>query len=466
MRAFRIAMTASALGAGLAGQPLLQHAAQAQSQPSAAVDGPTALLVNRATHWRAQGSARYALRELDRVLDYAPNNTDVLVMATDIAMELGDGEAAARYRHRLSQVAPSDVRFAALAAEHQRTPAEVEMLSKARRLAQAGQPGDAVLQYKELFGTGAVPRSLAVEFYSTLAATPDGFDQATDGLGTLAEQFPTDARLQLAYARVLVRDEGSRSNGIKRLSELAKDPGIGIDARQAWRETLLWQGASEKARTQLQTYLASNATDAEIEAKRKEYDATLPDEGTKALLRGYNIMATDIEAAKREFNATLTFNPRNPDAMVMLAAIDRMQQQPEAAQELIDRAVAIAPDRRDELIHSAGGEGYPIMPPSDENQNARAFASTQLAGFAVKQSRFDDAEAFYAKAADLYAKTKNRAGVHVVGLGRAALARDRLRQAAAAPPARPDGRQGVAALAAPQPPGPGVATRRFASSTP
>ena len=465
MRFFRVAITASALGAGLAGQPLLCQPAQAQGQPVAAIpaaaDGPTALLINSAAHWRAQGSPRFALRELNRVLDYAPNNVDVLVMAMEVAMEIGDGDAAVRYRQRLSQVAPNDVRLASLAIEPQRTPAEDETLSKARRLAQAGDPGGAVQQYRQLLGTGPMPRSLAIEFYSTLAALPEGFDQASEGLGALADQFPDDKRLQLAYARILVRDEGSRGNGIRRLSALANDPGVGIDARQSWRETLLWQGASEKARTQLQTYLASNATDVEIEAKRRDYDAILPDEGTKALIRGYNIMATDIEAAKREFNATLTFNPKNPDAMVMLAAIDRMQQQPEAAQELIDRAVAIAPDRRDELIHSAGGDGYPVMPPSGD-QDAVAFASIKLAAFAVKQSRYGDAETLYAKAADLYTKTRNRAGIHAVVLGRAALVKNRPRQAEA----EKQGHPGVAAAATPQPTQPGIAARRFASSTP
>ena len=468
MHALRIAITASVLGAGLAGQPLLLQRALAQGQAAAAAsDGPTVFLVASANHWRAQGSPTYALQELNRVLSYAPNSVDVLALAADIALEINDGAAAARYRDRLSQVAPNDPRLATLSAEPQRTPAEAETLADARRLAQSGKSADAVVQYKKLFGASPVPRSLAVEYYATLAATPEGFDEASDKLGVLADQSLNDTRLQLAYARVLVRDEGTRSNGIRRLSELANDPNIGVDARQAWRETLLWQGASEKARTQLQTYLASNASDPEIDAKRRDYDALLPDEGTKALLRGYNLMATDLDAAKREFNAALAFNPNNPDAMVMLAAIDRKQQLPDAAQDLIDRAVAIAPDRRAELIHSAGGEGYPTARSrGGADENAAAFASSQLAAAAVKDKRYDEAEALYAKAADLYAKSNNRAGVQLVTFGRAAMVKARTQQAAAEKPARPDSRRSVAAVPAPQPADPGLAARRFASNAP
>ncbi len=477
MRSLRVALTASVFGAGLACQPLVQHQAQAQQQaqaptpgPSqaqsaaaAAAGGPTVFLVNSASHWRAQGAPQYALRELDRVLNYDPNNLDVLAMAAEIAMEISDGQAAEHYRSQLRQIAPNDPRNAVIAAEQPRTPAETQMLADARRLVQAGKHTDAVLLYRKLFGAAAVPRSLAVEYYSTLASTPDGLTEATDGLGALAEQSPGDSRFQFAYAHLLVRDEGSRSKGITRLSELAKDSDVGIDARRAWRETLLWQGASEKARTQLQTYLASNVTDPEVETKRKEYDAILPDEGTKALIRGYNVMATDLDAARREFNATLAFNPNNPDAMVMLAAIDRKQAQAQAAQDLIDRAVAIAPDRRAELIHSAGGD-YPVVAfrGTGDTYSASAYAISQLASVAAKQRRFDDAEALYAKAADLYGKANNRAGAQLVSVGRATLAKERTQQAATDRPARLGGRQRLA-QAAPLPADASPTARRFAS---
>ena len=468
MRVFRIALTTSVLGTGLACLPVFQQPARAQGPAtpiSATASGPTAYLLNSANHWRTQGKPQYALKELNRILGYAPTNVEVLALAADIALDMNDSEAAARYFGQLSRVAPEDPRIAALAAVQRLTPEQSETLEVARRLSQSGKPVEAVETYKKLFETGAIPRHLAVEYYSTVSATPNGLDEASEGLGAIAEQFPTDTHLQLAYARLLVRDEGSRASGIRRLADLAADPGVGSGAQQAWRETLLWQGPSEKARSQLQAYLARYATDAELEAKRKEFDAILPDDGTKALLRGYNLMSTDLSGAKKEFVSALAFNPRNPDAMVMLAAIDRVQKQPEAAQELIDRAVAIAPDRRAELINSAGGENFPV--PTAQYfgfEDAAAYATSQLAARAVKEKRFEDADALYAKAADAYARVQNRSGVQLVSVGRAALVKDRERQAALGRQARSDGHHGLATLAAQT--DYGVPSRRYASNAP
>jgi tetratricopeptide (TPR) repeat protein len=334
--------------------PAIAQVTPAASEPKIA--GAVGSLLDNANFWRSHGQPEFALSELNRVLLYAPNQPDVLAAAAEVALELDNYDAAVAYRTALARVAPDDPRVAALAAEHQRTPDEIAALADARALARAGKTAEAVARFKAVFKDGVVPRSLVLEYYGLLGSTADGIDEANEKLSALATQFPKDARVQLAYAQFLVKQEDTRPDGIKRLSELANVPEVEMAARQAWRDVMLWQGPSERARTQLDFYLKNNPTDAAIEAKRREFDAVLPDEGSRVMLRGYN--ATDPTVAKREFLAALAINPKNPEAMVSLAGIYRSEQRLAEAQALINSALAIAPERRDDLLKTAGGD-YP-----------------------------------------------------------------------------------------------------------
>lgn len=352
--------------------------------PDPNVAGAVGSLLDNANYWRSHDKPEYALTELNRVLQYAPNNPDVLVAAIEVAQDLNKYDAAKVYQATLARVAPNDPRVASLAAEHQRTPDEIRTLNEARGLMREGKGSEAAARFGGLLKNGVIPRSMAIEYYAALGSTPAGVDEANEKLGALAAQFPDDARLQLAFAQLLTLQEDTRSNSLLRLSELATNPAVEKAARQSWRQTLLWQGASERARTQLATYLQTNPTDTAIEAKRREFDAVLPDESAKTMLRGYNAIATDPAKAEQDFIAALALNPQNPDAMIMLAAMFRQQGRQAEAQVLINRALVVAPDRRAELLKSAGGEFSGPIP----------FGIREAVRVAIltNSKRYDDAE--------------------------------------------------------------------------
>jgi tetratricopeptide (TPR) repeat protein len=444
----------------------------------------TPSLLANANYWRSHGEPAVALNDLLRVLSFSPNNPDVLAAAAEVSLELDDYAAATKFRLALARVAPNDPRIVTLATEHQRTPAEVATLAEARRLAKSGKGVEAVARYKELFH-GTVPPSLALEYYDVLgSSSSDGFDEAHEQLGKLADAAPDDDRLQLAYARLLTRSEDTRNEGIRMLAALSKKADIGKTAREAWREVLLWQGASEKAQSQIETYLQDNPSDPAIEAKLKAFALVLPDQGTRALLRGYNAAATDPAKAEEEFKTALRFNPNNPDALIMLAAMRRSQGRQAEAQILIDKAIAIAPDRKAELLNTAGGDYPGTLPFNVQEQvevvrldsigdydmaeklltrlyqgreqpsfyiqlggiqlragqlddaeksfrQARTMsprsgdAACGLADALGRKGSFDEAEALLTEAAGLYAKSKSKAGQQRIAVSRAGLLHDR-----------------------------------------
>ncbi len=330
--------------------------AQADAPAHSASPAIVSTLIASANFWQSQKDFAYARRALDRALMVAPSDADVLANAAELALDTGDTQAADNYRERLNRVAPDGVRTKALAAERALTPDEAATLQEARRLGQAGNASAALEKYAPLLHDGIPPANLVVEYYTQLGATQDGFEQAVDKLGTFAGQSPANVQLQLAFARLEVLQEETRPDGLRRLVPLASTKEVSDVARQSWRDALLWQGASEKARSQLDAYLERFPGDAALEAKKKEYDAILPDASTKAMIRGYNIMANDLHGAERAFQDALAANPSNPDAMSMLAAILRISKRPAEAQVLLNRAIALAPDRKAELYTNAGGD--------------------------------------------------------------------------------------------------------------
>jgi tetratricopeptide (TPR) repeat protein len=335
----------------------LAPVARAQPSPSATAGHPAIVdtLLARAKFWRAQKDFAYAQRELDRAKLVAPDDPDVLYALADLAALTGDVQAEAAYRQRLLRMGPADARVQALGAEHALTPADEATLSAARARAGAGRTADALAAYQTLFRNGAPPAEIAIEYYLLLGSTADGFDQAVQKLGAMADAAPADAQLKFAFARLETLQEDTRIDGLRRLAQLTAVPDVAGAARQAWREALLWQGPTEKTRPLLQEYVRKYGTDTDLDAKIKEYEQTLPDPKTLAMIRGYNLMHTDPAAAEQQFRMALADDPANVDAMFMLVTLLRQAGRPAEAEVMLNRAITAAPARRDELIKLAGG---------------------------------------------------------------------------------------------------------------
>src|SRR4029077_70170 len=114
-------------------------------------------------------------------------------------------------------------------------------LSEARKLAQSGQFSQAAQKYQQTF-KGAPPPTFGVEYYMTLAGTPQGWDQAHKGLQALVQSSPNDSKAKLALAEIETYRAETRARGVHALMQLADDPVVGTQATQAWKRSLMWLG--------------------------------------------------------------------------------------------------------------------------------------------------------------------------------------------------------------------------------
>ena len=345
-----------------AGPALAQMSDDGTARPSSR---GAAILLDQANYWSAQARPQLAQQALDRLLLLEPNNPGVLAAATEVAALNGDRANAELYIARLNQIAPNSPAAQRASTSLRALLVDQVVLAEARRLAQAGQREAAMQRYRELFPNGEVPLIFASEYYQTLAGTsPENFEEAKQGMERALGASGDNRPLQLAYAQMLTYNEVYRPQGIERLRQLADVPAISSAVRIAWRQSLLWMPVDPDAAEAIATYLATNPVDPEIQAKYDEAKQTVIPQWVTERLAGWEaVSAGRLSDAERNFAAARAGDASDPEPVVGLAIVRKMQLRFPEARALFDEAVALAPYRREEFVEKTGSlDGYAVAP--------------------------------------------------------------------------------------------------------
>ena len=341
--------------------------AEAPSLPPAAPaaggqEGAIAALLDQANYWRLQNRPELVLRALERVLAVDPRHAEALAGTAQAHAQLGNRQPAESYLARLRQVAPGDPRLGETDITVRAATIDTGALAEARRLAGAGRAAEAVQRYHELFRGAAPPDGYAQEYYATLAGTEQGHGEARDGLARLAARSPGDLRLQLAHAQVLTYRDATRQDGIGRLRQLAAHPEVANTATAAWRQALLWQGPGRELVPALQAFLERVPNDAEIARKLAEAQnppAGAPDAASLPRIRGFEqLNAGRLREAQRDFETAVGRNPEDAEATGGLGLVRLREGRYGEARSLLERAIRLAPGRRDQWQRALDGAGY------------------------------------------------------------------------------------------------------------
>nr|WP_246523626.1 cellulose biosynthesis protein BcsC [Neoroseomonas eburnea] len=346
----RAALLGAAASAALAG-PVL---AQAQ--------GALAVLLQQARHWQEQNRPDLALRSFDRVLAADPRNAEALAGAAEAQAALGNRQEAEALLARLRTVAPSAPALAGARDALRGAAVDRAAIEDARRLSRDGRVPEALTRYRDAFGGGSPPDTYATEYWLTLAGTEGGWEEARRQLAALAARRPNDARARVAAAQVLTWREPTRGQGIAMLAELARDPAAAPAAIQAWRQALLWLGTGPQAEAPLQAFLAVRPGDPAIERRLAEVRdparraATI---GSGERQEGFErLEANRLADAARSFEAALTRNPDDADALGGLGIVRLREGRTAEARSLLERAIAADPSRAASWRQALDGAAY------------------------------------------------------------------------------------------------------------
>ncbi|MFC7554994.1 tetratricopeptide repeat protein [Pseudoroseomonas wenyumeiae] len=422
----------------LSGGALAQDPAPAANPPAAAApasgaeQSPLSTLAEQVDYWRAQNRPELAFAAVERLLAANPRDPEVLASAAEIAAQMGRKDAADGYLATLRRVAPNDPRIAVVERQRNFGESDRAALEEARALAQSGRAAEAIARYKSFFLNGNVPDNLVPEYYQTMAGIDyQNFRDATAALRQRLERDPDNTRLRLTLAQIQTYRETTRYSGIDTLRSLTGNSSVGASARAAWRQALLWEGPSGELISAIETYLASNPSDPQIEAKLREARGTLPDAATQARIDGYqSVEGGQLAQAEQQFRTSLQSVPDDPGALAGLGLVRWRQGHAAEARDLRDRAIAAAPQRRDEFMTMFTGLDAALQPArSGGGQAVRVPPSPSVqARQALARGNLDQADDFARRAAGSNANEQVQAEII---LGLIALRRDDLSTAEA-----------------------------------
>jgi len=369
-----------------------------RAAPPADAEGSAALAaaLAQARFWRSQGRWELTLQAALRALEMDPGNVEALVAAADAAGAQSLPEAA-EFLTRLRQVASGDPRLREVEANLGMGANDYAALSEARTLAGQGHHQGALQRYQTLFQAGEPPPSLLVEYTQVLAASSEkGFRQAVERLGRAVQRMPDDVALSLAYAQMLTYGEERRIEGIDRLRELSANEPRGGPARTAWRQAVLWLGPSPEAASEAELYLRSNPSDPELEQLVEQSKGSIISEATTQRLLAWNSLGENKFAeAERGFLAAIAAEPTDGEAVLGLAIIRKRQQRIPEMQRLLQQALELAPDRREEFIRAlAPNQGIAVP-----NAPVAGASNAALAWEALNRGDLDKTDRFARRAA-------------------------------------------------------------------
>jgi Tfp pilus assembly protein PilF len=328
---------------------VLVHAAGAQAQ-TAGASGAISALLAQAHYWQAQNQPGQSLAALGRVLQLDPANADALALRIKIELDQGDNVAAAQDLATLKQVQPANAGIPALQRMQTEAanPVDTQSLDAARAATKSGHYADAVNLYQQSFHGGTPPSAYAVEYYQTLAGTPDGYAAALAALAALVTDNPNNLHAQLAYAQVQTYQPAARADGIARLVSLTNYHAIAADAAAAWRQALTFLPETPASVPQYQAYLTKYPNDVTVQALLTA--ATAPPVLSPAAheadnrARGFDALnAGQPGTAAALFQAALAVNPGDADALGGLGLVKLRQGDTTAASTLLQQAIAANP---------------------------------------------------------------------------------------------------------------------------
>ncbi|EKE77005.1 cellulose biosynthesis protein BcsC [Gallaecimonas xiamenensis] len=369
---------------------LLALACLAGTPPLLAAEGQFDALFQQADFWQSKQRQDLAKDALGRVLAADPANPEALYRLALIAIQEGDKDKADALAERLSIASPKDPRLEELRLAKANTNLDSGALAEARLLAANGQYQEAVARFKTLFSTDQPPASLAVEYYQTLAGTPNGWDQARQGLAQIHQRQPGNLQGALAYGQVLSYRPQSRRQGIAVLASL---DGQLPAATTAWRQALLWLDADSNDQPLYAAYAKAHPGDDAVAAHYRQKTTETPGrKADKARSSGYaQLKKGQLAGAAKAFEQALAIRPDDAEARAGLGLVQLRRQQFAKARDSLAQAMRLAPAKKGQWQAA--------------HNSARFYAS--LAG--VRQEA-DSGQ--YAKALDMIRPLASQSGPH------------------------------------------------------
>lgn len=352
--------------------------AQQTAMPSRAIEA----LIGKARALEARGRADLAAQTWQQLLTIDPDQQDAIAGLARTARMQGKNAEADAYLGRLRTANPANPDIKQIESIGT-APKKNADLEEASRLSASGQYDKAVAAYRKGMGGSVPPPELIIPYYETLAATKEGWDQATAALQELIRKTPASQDYKLLLGRLYTYRPPTRMKGVALLEQLSGP--LAQPARVAWHQALVWENGSARSAESMRSYL-SRYPDTELEAlvKRQPANAVQAVAGGDDVRRGYLALNNDdVPGALGLFEQALAKNPKHSGALTGIGFVRMKQQDFPAALKSFEAAAAAGPETR-------------VL--RDAMKEARFWTAMQQGASALKASRPEEAVECFRKA--------------------------------------------------------------------
>jgi tetratricopeptide (TPR) repeat protein len=353
----------------------------AQNKSVQSQSAASSALISKARAQEARSRPDLAVQLWQQILLSEPNNAEALAgLARDYKL-MGNTSRSSELLERLRRVNPGDPNIAKIQSLSS-TQSESEQLRRAGDLARQGRAEDAVRIYRQLYGDNPPDNDIAMAYYQTLYATPNGKPSAVAGMRGLVQRNPGNERFGVALGVMLTYDPRTRSEGIQKLQGYPNDN----VAQQALRQALMWNAANPSTAGQMRQYLKAHPEDSEVAGNLRANERKLAQMNTgiartaaeRAAFAALN--AHRLGEAQTRFDALLRQQPNNGRVLAGIGFL-RMQQR--------NFADAI------NFLSQAEQNGYKPKSVESALATSRFWAVMSEATEAFDQNRLDVASARY-----------------------------------------------------------------------
>ncbi|EMF0917377.1 MULTISPECIES: cellulose synthase subunit BcsC-related outer membrane protein [Providencia] len=296
------------------------------------------VLLEKANYWHSKSNYDLAYDALSKVFAIEQYNIEALYLMSYYKIQQGKKQEAALWVNKLKKYAPDDQRLSQLAQFSPRENRSDEILKKAREFATQGQIEQAIQAYDKLFTHNPPSGDLAIEYYETLAGSKKHLEKAIAELRKIAQQTPSDEKVQRILATVLTYQEKTRREGIQKLIQIEnKDKAVVNSLKQA----LLWLQPDEKDLPAYQHFMNLSPNDSLV---MEHYNNRI---GNSDIRAGFTLLNRgSLEQAKQKFTQALTNDPKNIDATAGLGYVALRQKNYQEAEKLLSEAANNTTDHK------------------------------------------------------------------------------------------------------------------------
>ncbi|WP_324730868.1 cellulose synthase complex outer membrane protein BcsC [Pseudomonas paeninsulae] len=272
-------------------------------------------------------------------------------------------------------------------------PEAKERLQQARLLARAGRPEEALVIYDSLFKPGFPSSDHALEYWQTLAKTPQGQDRAKQGLEQLVGQYPHSSNIRLALASQRLASDPYSEAAHADLEQLASDPYARAGVARVWQDRLERLPVNERSaalwRRYLKQYPEADEVARQSLAEQEQLLANPSFQAKQRALSKLDSGSPAYSAIERDLQLALKGFPTDSQTLGALGLLRQRQGRQQEALALYERA-----RNHEENIDNLGKWQTLIG-------ESRFWATLKEADAALDQDQLERAEQLYRQAAKL-----------------------------------------------------------------